>query len=566
MSNFYVDKLGVWHVPPLNEKGEQPDAIRICSPLEVVAITRDHNNENFGKLLQFSDPDNVKHLWAMPLEFLAADGLEYRKILMSMGLQIEEGKNMRSLLSKYIQSMNPSKRMRCVTKLGWYEGIYVMPNEVIGQTDSNEEIVFQSPNPTGIFYGTKGDLQDWQKNICHFCADNSRLCFALCAAFAAPVLNLLDEESGGFHFRGPSSIGKTTLLKIATSVYGPKRMMQTWRATTNGLESVAAHHNDGLLSLDELAQLDPREAGNTAYLLCNGAGKMRARKNGGAKEKYSWRLIFLSSGEISFPDHIKQSGQKVRGGQEVRVIDIPADTGEHGIFEYLHGCPDGSSFSRVLATNAELYHGVAGRAFIKYLAENREAVILRIKLLCHEFTEQNAPPNATGQVLRVLNKFAIIAASGSLAIEAGISDLPENEAFWAASQCFTAWLKNRGGVSAQEGKEALLQVRHFFELHGDSRFSPWDQKDEDYPTKTINRSGYKRNLEGEWHYYVFPEAFKQDVCQGLDSEVVAKILIEKGWLLPDSEGKSSRPERLPCSETSIRCYHFNGQKVFSDES
>ncbi|WP_457589305.1 DUF927 domain-containing protein, partial [Legionella pneumophila] len=46
-----------------------------------------------------------------------------------------------------------------------------------------------------------------------------------------------------------------------------------WRSTTNGLEGLAALHNDGLLILDELSQMDPREAGEAAYLLANGQGK-----------------------------------------------------------------------------------------------------------------------------------------------------------------------------------------------------------------------------------------------------------------------------------------------------
>ncbi|CEK09175.1 DUF927 domain-containing protein [Legionella hackeliae] len=39
------------------------------------------------------------------------------------------------------------------------------------------------------------------------------------------------------------------------------------------LEGLASLHNDGLLILDELSQMDPREAGEAAYLLANGQGK-----------------------------------------------------------------------------------------------------------------------------------------------------------------------------------------------------------------------------------------------------------------------------------------------------
>ena len=93
-------------------------------------------------------------------------------------------------------------------------------------------------------------------------AGNSRLVFALSVAFAGALPALVGEESGGFHFRGASSSGKTTALKVAASVWGhPSEYPRLWRATANGLEGLAALHNDGLLILDELSQIDPHEAG-----------------------------------------------------------------------------------------------------------------------------------------------------------------------------------------------------------------------------------------------------------------------------------------------------------------
>jgi len=73
-------------MPALNSKGEQPEPIWVCSPLEIVAITRDDNNENHGKMLRFYDYDEVEHCWSMPLELLGGDGTAYRQTLLSMGL------------------------------------------------------------------------------------------------------------------------------------------------------------------------------------------------------------------------------------------------------------------------------------------------------------------------------------------------------------------------------------------------------------------------------------------------------------------------------------------------
>ena len=101
------------------------------------------------------------------------------------------------------------------------------------------------------------------------CVGNSRLVLAVSAAFAAPLLPLVNAESGGLHLVGTSSIGKTTTLLVAASVMSNERYIQQWRATSNGLESVAANYNHALLPLDEIAQADPKDIGEAVYLLSN---------------------------------------------------------------------------------------------------------------------------------------------------------------------------------------------------------------------------------------------------------------------------------------------------------
>lgn len=77
---------------------------------------------------------------------------------------------------------------------------------------------------------------------------NSRLIFGVSVALAAPLLGICYEENGGFHLRGASSTGKTTILYAAASVFGGKDFIQRWRATANGLEATAKKLGSGILS------------------------------------------------------------------------------------------------------------------------------------------------------------------------------------------------------------------------------------------------------------------------------------------------------------------------------
>jgi len=139
--------------------------------------------------------------------------------------------------------------------------------------------------------------------------------------------------------------------------------LQRWRATDNGLEAVAAQHCDICLILDELSQVDPKVAAEIAYLLANDQGKQRANRSGYARPRAEWRLLF---GEIPLADQVARAGKKSRAGQEVRLLDLPADAGAGlGVFEQLHGHGSGASFSKVIELAACSYYGTAGPAFVQ---------------------------------------------------------------------------------------------------------------------------------------------------------------------------------------------------------
>ena len=431
-----------------------------------------------------------------------------------------------------------------------------MPNAVYGE--SHERLLLQRES-TQTPYQISNSLEDWQRCVSQPCIGNSRLVFAISCAFAAPLLHLTGDENGGFHFRGTSSTGKTTALLIAASVWGNKNFMQRWRATTNGLEALAALHNDSLLCLDELAQVDAKEAGEIAYMIANGSGKQRANRTGHIREKSSWRLLFLSSGEISLSDHLAQIGGRSRAGQEVRLVDITADAGAGlGLFENIQDEPTANAFAEKLKSASHHYYGSAADAFLRSITcENTKTIQQDIQARRHQFIQQVLPDNAHGQVSRVAHRFALIAAAGELATKLNITSWRCGEATKAAQKCFLSWMSERGGPEAYEIKIALAQVRHFFELHGDARFVHLDHPNNS-EALIRERAGFKRH----GHFFVFTEVFKKDICKGLDWRNISKLLIEREWLLPDSGGKFTQSFRLP-DGGNIRCYRFT-QKMFEE--
>lgn len=534
---------------------------RVCTKLEIIACTRDQFGENHGRLLQFNDLDGVQHRWAMPMALLAGDGNGYRQELLSKGLLIEPNRWARQHLTNYIQSSFPPNKARCVQTTGWHNdgAVFVFPNGIIGN-ESDEPLILQRSTSFSSVCTAAGTLEEWQQ-VAKLCIGNSRLIFAVSASFASPLLALLGEENGGIHFRGGSSSGKTTCLRAAASVWGGNDYVQQWRATSNGLEGTAAAHNDCLLCLDEMGQVDPSEVGNIAYMLANGMGKIRNDKNLDNRKNKCWRLIFLSSGEISLSNHMKEGNKRVKAGQEIRVLDIPADGQAYGCFSELHGYGQGHLFAEYIGGLCKSYHGTAGVAFIERLIPIRKKIIEHCRAHIRELAKENVPMTASGQVCRAFNRFALIAVAGELAISLGIVDWQEGAAIEAALICFNDWLKARGDIGPLEEREILSHVRHFFEQHGDSRFTPWDNSD---GKTTHMRAGYRKLVNGTQEFFVFTESFRRDICVGSQPENVAKVCLAHEWIMPGPDGGATRSERLPGAKGSTRVYRFTS-KALSDE-
>lgn len=557
---FLVNHSGVWYQPPPNNSGEEPTPQWICAELHVIAQTRTNKSEEWGRLLVWHDEDGIRHQWAMPNELLQGDGQVVRQELARLGLQMGHGRKARDLLSSFLSTYPCSARARCVDRLGWQGGIYITPSESIGQ--ENEIVVFQNVQVIEPALSVSGSVDDWKQSVAALAQGNSRLVFALSVAFAAALVEIVGADSGGFHFRGKSSSGKTTALKITASVWGdPNTYPRLWRATTNGLEGLAALHNDGLLILDELSQMDAKDVGEAAYLLANGQGKSRASKFGSVRQAAKWRLLFLSAGEESLSAMMAKAGKKANAGQEVRLADIDADAGaEMGIFENLHDKITPSAMALAIKDAAQSYYGAVGEAWLRRIVADRPELADFLKDGIEQFTKEVLPSQAEGQVVRVAQRFGLVATAGELATHYGLTGWPADEAIAAVKRCFLSWLGAFGGAGNREDRALLAQVKAFLEAHGSSRFEEWDNAS---GRIVVNRAGFRKvNGDGRVTFYVLPEAFKE-ICKGFEPKMAGKTLAQAGWIVPDSTGGNQQKPRLP-EMGPTRCYVFTA-RVWEDE-
>ena len=535
---FELDARGVW----LHEPDRAPRWV--CSRLDVAAMVRDPKNAGWGLLCEFFDPDKVLHRVIVPAALFRGDGAEVAGLLLDAGLRIAP--RAKPALIEYLQTATPKDRARVTNRTGWHDAgpegaAFVLPDGAIGPNAG--AWIFEAEGGATTF-AMRDSLKYWREEVSSLCGGNTRLLFAVSVAFAAPLLYLTGNESGGFHFRSNSSDGKTTALRVAASVCGGQDFMQRWRATSNGLESLAMQHCDAPLLLDELAQMDAKEAGEVAYMLANGSGKARANRTGGARDRASWRLLFLSAGEIGLAEHMGEVGKTPRAGQELRLAEIPADAGAGlGVFENLHGYANGADFAKALDRAVRKHYGAAFHAFVSELVGKQASIPELVREAQRKFEAACLDAAAHGQARRVAARFALVGAAGELATKWGVTAWEPGEAMQAAVTCFRAWLGRRGGQGNQEERAMLQQVREFLRRKGESAFTDWDRPandtDKHAPGKP-DRAGYRRaclDTDGNdaQEFFIFNEAWRGVICRGFDPGAIGRLMVAKGYCRKGSE-------------------------------
>lgn len=518
-----------------NRDGEKEvTPIRVCSPLRVTAISSDVNEGCFGRLLEWMTITGAPKKWAMPMEMLSGNGDELRRVLLSNGLTyIGTSALQRNLLLDYIALSKPERTVICVNRTGWHENSYVLPDAVIGK--NSNDVILQASSYQPPDFKLSGTLEDWKREIGSLCIGNSRLTFAVCCALAAPLLKLVGMDGGGYHLKGESSDGKSTVMKVASSVCGASDYWHTWRATGNAIESIANRRNDALLLMDELREVDPREAGQIAYMLANGRGKGRARQDGEMKARKEWRLLFFSTGELSLAEHAEKAGERTYAGMDVRMVQIPSDTGKFGAFEDIHGHEGGKEFADKLCSLVGKYHGSPFRAWLDFLTVNADESVHVVNELHRKYSKSLMLENAGNQAGRIISRFALVAVAGEMATECGITGWNIGDAYKSVETCIDAWIQDRGHLDNHENISVVEQIKSFFTANQYSRFATWDGSDRPH-----NMVGYRKivkNLttsEEETEFYVLPTGWKE-ICKGFDPVKSAKLCHELGVLKSTGE-------------------------------
>lgn len=561
-NHVYILQNGLVHMKEQQlENGEvQKKPILISPPIVILGEARSVSNDNWKRVIQFKDKDQKEHTLLIPYEYFMGEATDALRLIANHGLMPPRQNAKKQIFIQYLQAYPIQKRFRCVERTGWHTNHYVTPTQTYGDTQA-EGLLFhhEGRNP----YSVQGSFTEWQA-LSRLIEPHALAVLAFSCAFSGQLVEPLGVESGGFHIYGSSTDGKSTITKAACSIWGnPKDISKSWRTTDNALENEAELRNDHFLNLDELRQAAPKAVSDIIYMLTGGQGKARSNKVGKNRDLKQFNLIYSSTGEVTLEEHLRRGNIELDAGLLLRFAHLPSDAGYgHGVFEQLSDGQEPQALANQLNSLANQHYGHAGHKWLEFMTKNKSAVIEEAQAVFEQFITQHAHCK-NGQAQRVLRRFALVAAAGELATQAGITAWQQGRASAALSQCFSLWLNSLGNSSNFEERKVLEHIKGFFEAHGTSRFESLlvrrHADGEIIQSRIHNRVGYY-DPEAK-SYLISPTMFKQEMCIGFNEAYAKKVLIKHGWIQSFSEaGKTLYVKKssscLP-DGTRPRMMHFN---------
>ncbi|MCZ4354613.1 DUF927 domain-containing protein [Roseovarius aestuarii] len=428
--------------------------------IQVAAKTRQPNGHGYGLLVEHISADGELRETVIESRRLEESPRRVVGDLVDKGYQLYRRKDASNDLISALSQWKVDRWVLVSDRRGWLnERTYICSDgKALG--DDAKYIAFDDEKDDQL----RGTLEQWRETIGARAIGNPLIVLGLSAAFASVLIEPLEQENAGLHFVGMSGTGKTTIMQVFASVHGSPKSVRSWHTTGAALEVTALASNGMAMCLDELGMVQAKVAETMAYALMNGCGKSRSGFNVQTANTHVWKLVLISNGEVTLKEKLASEGVKINLGQIVRVLDIPTDGQQYGVFGDLHGAPDGRIFSDELKASAARNHGVAGPAFVKGILEDRDEVLQYardVMLRCRDMARTRYPQIQSNLQERALTRFCVFAAGGELASRFGITGWPPDEALNASLELYGSWLELQKPEAELEAEESVTRMRAF---------------------------------------------------------------------------------------------------------
>lgn len=542
------------------------------------------NDKGHGFCLAWKNRNGKDCSKVIPMPRVMADWNALLGELGDEGLFVLSPRHLKSyLLEACSRALLPEVRL--ITEIGFFplnpddpDGAYgfMLPSGAILPVESElaqvkaEDLRYRPPFEHKALgaYTVAGTHAQWKEGVAP-AEGNVLVVFCACAVLASVMLKVSGGENCGFHLHGLSSSGKSTAGQVGMSVIGCAADPQSsskpttfgsWSATDNGRELMAACASGSAMFQDELDS-SPKGMSITIYPLMNGSGKVRMRSAGGLSKQHFWRLLVLSTGELSLYERIMREPQReAMLGELLRFLDIPVDNLPRDPSLTVE---QAQALAQTLKQRSGEIYGSACVAFVQWLfshyqtqRELRDALLSAIEvaqaeLCCH--LEARRPLRAAHK--RAVRHFALVLAVGRWA---GDGVLPFSVAAIerAVFAIAEAWLDNFPSLSEED--RLLDSIRRYLR----------DQRENIVSTATTTEAQQAGRVPKIlWHdgrLYMAPEGFLQ-ACGEMPMVKAGKVLDRLGVLYRhSSEGQKVKMTMWPSLFRNLRYYALDTARLLGE--
>lgn len=235
------------------------------------------------------------------------------------------------------------------------------------RVDGNEEAVPGGDPKIAAMYRPMGDIANWRKAAALFEGGRPDLQALIAVSFGAPLVSLCGDVRGmtmNFHSI-ESGVGKSTAVRVAQSIWGDFKTMQSMNDTPNAVMRSLSEPRVLPRFWDEMKirkdQVD--DFVNLIFTIPQGKERARMMADTTLREVGEWETLLVLTSNRSFLDYLMARDDGTDAGV-ARLLEVSLSN-QKMPFDPLAG-----QIIKLCETN----YGHAGRAFIKYVTGNLPVV------------------------------------------------------------------------------------------------------------------------------------------------------------------------------------------------
>ncbi|WP_241959743.1 DUF927 domain-containing protein [Mammaliicoccus vitulinus] len=300
----------------ITEKGKGDDKqtisnIMTSTPPIITTEYRDIESSNVTYEMSFQKNNRTNKIPVQALDIADAKNIIN---LSSNGLDVDTINRMDlvNFISKY-KRLNKIKIKKTVSRLGHVKGHFIHP-----LINSDVELVIHEDGYKRLAsaFKTKGTLKGYSDTVFKQVKNSPMAMMVVYASLGSILLNDFDVEPFIEDISGKTSTGKTTVLKVGSSVWGTNDLISEWNTTKVNVERKASMMNSFPLIYDDTRKAPVYQLADIVYQFSGGRSKGRGNIHSIDVEK-TWKNILISTGETSIVEY-----DNGKGGMGARVITL----------------------------------------------------------------------------------------------------------------------------------------------------------------------------------------------------------------------------------------------------